>query len=202
MEENEGNKEIRTNQHKTKEKEEPGKEGLGEKSNKFWLVIIVLLVLSVLYGLGRIISPKIAGRLGEGLIAKITGQKVEISQEGNRVTVTDENQEISFESGGKLPEGFPKDFPIYPGATLVSSFSAKGENGDGLSVVWETGDPFAKVAEFYKKGLEDGSWTIVSSYEKQGSLTSTFKKGETEGFVGIAAEEGGKVTISATIGVK
>ncbi len=144
------------------------------------VLVVVAIILAGLYFVGRTLSRS----------------------QGDKVTLTGEDGEVSLEAGGDLPESFPKDFPVYSGAKLVSSFSASGEGGDGVSVVWETGDSFDKVTDFYKKKLQEDGWKVESTFEQKDSFTSSFKKGEVEGFIGITLGEGGKATISVTIGVK
>jgi len=190
-------------EEKAEEKEEKKEAKPAKGQNKLVMVlVIVAVVLAGLYFLGRTLSRKIGQGIAGRVLSGISGKNVNVDSGGEKVTITGEDGKVAFETGGNLPDSFPKDFPAYPGAKLVSSFSAKGEEGDGVSVVWETGDSLDKVSSFYKKALTENGWKVESTFEQNGSFTSTFKKAETGGFVGATAEEGGKVTISATIGVK
>jgi len=166
------------------------------------VLVVVAAVLAGLYFLGRTLSRKIGEGIAGRFLSGLSGKNVKVDNQGDKVTITGEDGKVAFEAGGDLPESFPKDFPVYTGAKLVSSFSAKGDEGDGVSVVWETGDSFDKVTDFYKKKLQEDGWKVESTFEQKDSFTSSFKKGEVEGFIGVTIGEGGKVTISVTIGVK
>lgn len=148
------------------------------------ILIIVILFLVGLYFAGRLASRSL------------------VEESGNKVTFKGEDGELSFEESGTLPEGFPSDFPIYPETKVVSSFSAKGEDTNGTSVVWESRDTVGSVSQFYKVELSNKEWKIVSSFEKEDSVTISFEKGTVSGFLGITKGEKGATTISVTIGTK
>lgn len=63
--------------------------------------------------------------------------------------------------GGKIPDDYPKDLPIYPGAktTAVQSTSEKHM----VNLMLESGDAMDKIAGFYKSGLESNGWKIENS---------------------------------------
>jgi hypothetical protein len=63
--------------------------------------------------------------------------------------------------GGKIPDDFPKDAPVYEGTKVVMSQSANEKNTHTL--VLESSDPADKISDFYKKGLESNGWKIDSS---------------------------------------
>ncbi len=63
--------------------------------------------------------------------------------------------------GGKIPDDYPKDMPVYEGAKVVLSQSANAKNTHTL--VLESTDPADKISDFYKKGLESNGWEIDSS---------------------------------------
>lgn len=192
--------EKKENKEKQEEKKE---EKLGKGQNKLVMVLVVVaVVLAGLYFLGRALSRKIGEGIAGRVLSGISGKNVKVDSGGDKVTITGEGGKVAIETGGDLPDSFPKDFPVYPGAKLVNSFSAKGEEGDGVSVVWETGDSFDKVTDFYKKKLQEDGWKVESTFEQKDSFTSSFKKGEVGGFIGVTVGDGGKVTISVTIGVK
>src|SRR3990167_10372220 len=67
-----------------------------------------------------------------------------------KLTFTDTKTGETVNIGGeKLPDTFPKDFPIYPGAKIVSSVSS-----NGLLVTFTAPDGLDKVVPFYKNGLD------------------------------------------------
>ncbi|HEY8490234.1 MAG TPA: hypothetical protein VIO14_04500 [Dehalococcoidia bacterium] len=66
----------------------------------------------------------------------------------------------------KLPDNFPKEFPIYEGAkvtfTLTSS-AGSGQSGNAWTVSWETKDSVEKVTKFYQDNLSKNQWTISAT---------------------------------------
>jgi len=111
------------------------------------------------------------------------------------------NGEIIYQVGDKLPASFPAGFPVYPGAKVTSSWTAKGENGDGTSAIWETSADPGAVAGFYKTELAQAGWQMSSSYEQQESYNYSFSKGNNVGLVGIT-KSAGSTTISVAVGNK
>ncbi len=195
--------EKESKENKEEKSQETKEEKPGKKQNKLVMVLVVTAaVLAGLYFVGRTLSQKIGEGIAGRWLSGISGKNIKVDKQGDKVTLTGEDGEISFEAGGDLPESFPKDFPVYTGAKLVNSFSASGEEGDGISVVWETSDSFDKVTDFYKKKLPEDGWKVESTFEQKDSFTSSFKKGEVGGFIGVTIGDEGKVTISVTIGVK
>ncbi len=162
------------------EKEKVKKE-TPKKSNKTLVIVaIVVVVLIILGTLGKIIQRKIS----------------------QKVTLKSNEGDFTFEEGGKLPEGFPQDFPVYPGAKLTSSWTAGGESSKGTSVVWESDDATSKVADFYKSELVAKGWKITANFNQEDTSTYSFEKNNVSGFFGVAKGEKGKTNISVTIGVK
>jgi len=191
--------EIKEENKEEKEEKVSEKEETKKKSKALPIILVVIVLILVgLYLVGRTASRFIANRVLSG----ITGQNVQVDSSGDKVTVETEEGQVSFEAGGSLPAGFPSDFPVYSGAKVVSSFTAQGEQDSGMSVVWESSDSQASVADFYKKQLPAAGYTVSSTFEATNSLTISFKKGETEGFMGVTSGEGGKTTISVTVGVQ
>lgn len=70
-------------------------------------------------------------------------------------------------NSGKLPEDFPKEFPVYRGAKVVSSVKGQDltgrQGGTGWLVNFETKDDTEKVTAFYQENLAKSPWTLESS---------------------------------------
>ena len=60
--------------------------------------------------------------------------------------------------GGKVPDDYPKDVPLYAGAKVIMSNTASEKHAKHL--VMESTDPADKIADYYKKGLESNGWKI------------------------------------------
>ncbi len=185
-----------------KKKEKKTEEETKPKSNKLVLFLAILGAIIIVAALiGRFVFQRAKQSILGTFLSKTTGETVEIDEEGEKVTIKSGETEFSFEEGGELPEDFPKDFPIYPEAELTSSWSASGEETEGISLIWETGDSVGKVSEYYKKELVDGGWKLSFSTETEDTVTVGFEKNDSSGFLGITIEEE-KTTILVTLGVK
>src|SRR3989344_3507920 len=94
-----------------------------KKVNPLVFVGIGCLVLLVLLGVGSTIVTKFfAKQIGTGLVEKAieskTGVKTNIEDlEKGKMTFTDEKTGAKVDIGtNEVPDTFPKDFPLYPGA--------------------------------------------------------------------------------------
>jgi hypothetical protein len=61
-------------------------------------------------------------------------------------------------NGGKVPDDYPKDVPLYEGTKVIMSNSASEKHARHL--ILESKDPADKIAEYYKKGLDSNGWKI------------------------------------------
>lgn len=102
-------------------------------------------------------------------------------------------------SANKIPSQFPKDFPIPPSASLVSSWSNEDKNNLGVSVIWTSGEPYEAVVDFYKSQLEKNGYKILTEFNNKPSYAISFSKADMSGYVGIAQSD--KTTISVTVGL-
>jgi outer membrane lipopolysaccharide assembly protein LptE/RlpB len=71
-----------------------------------------------------------------------------------------------------LPEGFPKDVPLCPGATVKMSVTS----GQGLMVHLESAASAADVAKFYNEQLEGNGWKIEQTMNMGEVRTLSAKK--------------------------
>lgn len=184
------------------ETKEEKKKGKSYSQKALLLLIIVVAVPLGFYLLGRY-TPLGFGRLDlETFLSKIVGGNLASLPGREKTNPNSKDQDFSISAGETLPEGFPSDFPLYPEAKIVSSFTANGGGTSGVSVVWENQDSLEKIIAFYKVELPKGEWKIVSSFDREGSSTISFEKDSTSGFLGIAKGEKGLSIISVTIGKK
>lgn len=174
------------------------------KSLPIPLIIIGVLALVGILGFSLFykgIKTRISNYFVSKSLSKQLGGDVKIEGDGEKVSYKGEDFEFSYDMGGELPEGFPKDFPIYKGSKLISKWSSTAEENEGMSIVLETGDSVSKVSDYYKAELEKTGWSITSTFSQDDSVVFSFEKGEKEGILGITkAEE--KTSISITISNK
>jgi hypothetical protein len=68
--------------------------------------------------------------------------------------------EDAIASEGVIPEGFPSDVPIYPGATPGSSMAMPGL---GVFATFQTGDSVDKILSHYRSELANGGWSVADT---------------------------------------
>jgi hypothetical protein len=105
------------------------------------------------------------------------GEKVTVSKDGKSIDVKTEkgSSKINVSTGDKgiaLPDNFPKDAPVYPGAIALSSVNSN----DGMMVTLQTADSADKVAEYYAKELKGQGWTTESEVKLPQGTTYVNKK--------------------------
>lgn len=93
-----------------------------------------------------------------------------------------------FGNGAKVPDDFPKDVPLYPGARPTANMSAAGE---GTLVVFEVSDGPEKVYDFYQDQLASGGWEIASSASMGGEWMIHALKDERATHISITGEGSG-----------
>ncbi len=88
-----------------------------------------------------------------------------VSEDGDSVEVTvhggagEEVHLAADDQGVPLPADFPKDVPVYPGATITASTTVP----EGMNLVLNTADRASKVAAFYQQELKAKGWTIETT---------------------------------------
>ena len=118
------------------------------------------------------------GGNGEYTATGPDGQKITGTQKGDKVEYTvdgTDGKKVAWSGGAAgvdLPEGFPKDVPLYPGATNTVSV----KEGKSTSVVLKSNDESKKVRDFYASKLKENGWTIETAADiEQGSMFSAKK---------------------------
>ena len=88
-----------------------------------------------------------------------------------------------------MPNGFPSDFPVYPGSrlTVAGQVTANGQTTWGLQ--WETLDSVDAVQAFYMKRLNEGDWTLTYNGSSNGSFSAIFSRKSNRKDAGILTVE-------------
>lgn len=174
------------------------------KANRKLLIILGVVVgLLIVGSAGALLFYKQIGeKIVEVFLSQKTGGNVQIQDDGKKVSYTSDQGDFSLTEGGELPSEFPSDFPIYDNATIKNSWSATGQETQGVSVVWETDASVKEVADFYNQKLPESNWKITDTFSDDSSTTISFEKENVSGFVGITTGEDNKTTISVSLGVK
>jgi hypothetical protein len=95
---------------------------------------------------------------------------------------------MSMGDEAAIPEDFPQDIPLYPGARPTATMS---EDGEGTLVTFDIDDGPEKVYDFYQQKLADGGWEIASSASMGGQWMISALKGERAAHISIAGEGSG-----------
>ena len=66
---------------------------------------------------------------------------------------------------GVIPEGFPSDIPVYPGATIGSSMTTPGL---GVFATFETDDGVDAILSHYRSELAKNGWSVVDTAQGDG----------------------------------
>lgn len=100
-----------------------------------------------------------------------------------------------------LPEHFPNDFPVAPGAKLVAAQSAK-DKLEGVSAVWEAKESVGEIISFYKTNFAKDNWNYEVSAQGTNFATLKISKEGTGGFMGITQAKENVVVITVALGIQ
>jgi hypothetical protein len=104
---------------------------------------------------------------------------------------------IKWKKATAMPADFPKDVPVYPNATLMSSVTGEGlPSESGAYIAWTTKDEIPAVRHFYTEKLDADGWHVISypgvpaAWMGEGGVTVVATKwGRTASFA-IGAKDG------------
>ncbi len=159
-------------------------------------LIFLISVASAIFG------KFFARKFIEGAIENRTGVKTNLTDlEKGKVTFTDSKTGAKVDIGtGKVPDNFPKDFPLYPGAKVTSALSgAQSGKNNGFWLTLSTPDSVDKVTAFYKTELAKNGWTIDATYTANDTMTETVSKSSWSGSLAISRDTSSKETQIAII---
>lgn len=171
-----------------------GKKG----ANPVVFVGIGCLVLIVLIGLGITLGVRFARRAGLGLlkgaIENRTGIKTDVNNGSMTFTDTKTGTKVNVGSNS-VPDNFPKDFPLYPGAKVTGSLSgAQAGKANGFWLTLTTPDAQSKVEEFYKTELSKNGWTVGQAMTAESTMTETVTKAPLNGTLAVSGGASGSET--------
>jgi hypothetical protein len=132
-----------------------------------------------------------------GLTVRSKDGTASFKADGDTMVVKTDEGSMRIGTGATLPAGFPKDVPIYDGATVVQSM----EMGEMVMVTLETADPFATVVASYKEECPDNGWTEEASMKNSsGDPTQmlNYRQGERSLMVSVI-QESNRTMVSLTV---
>jgi hypothetical protein len=100
----------------------------------------------------------------------------------------------------KLPDDWPSDAPVYPGATIQYTATANAPaGGPGSMVILMTTDSVEKVSEYYTAQIKAQGWNVEGTMKAQGTVIMGAKKGDRVLSLTMG-EADGKTTITLGVG--
>jgi len=138
---------------------------------------------------------------GEEETVEIEGGELTFEAEGEGVRISGEKEGVGAISGrfgenAEIPDGFPEDVPIYPGADVIGGMVA----GDGGMVTLQTRDDAEKVTAFYRENLVKEGWNIGQEMDLGGQRVLAVEKEGRNAAVQIS-READATTIVTTVGM-
>ena len=151
-------------------------------------MILALLIPAITLGQGCNRSDETEG--GQTSLAR-KGDGIEFTVKGGGT----EAHFAANQSGVPLPDGFPQDATIFPGATLVTSATSSA----GFTLALQTQSVLNKVIAFYEKDLKQNGWKIVvnSRLGADGGMLSA-EKDQRSQYLTITQRDG-TTTINITV---
>jgi len=111
--------------------------------------------------------------------------KVTVSQDGNKATIKDnKGSEMKIEQG-KLPDNFPKDVPIYPGA--IATMNAADPKAAMVTLRSDASKD--EIAKYYTDELKGQGWKIQASTDLGGLFTMIAVKEQRRCTVTVTADQ-------------
>ncbi len=137
----------------------------------------LLIVLGIILGtVGSIIFSKFGLNFMKKAVETKTGTEINIGE-------------------GKIPTGFPKNFPLYPGAKVEGNISgAENKAGKGFWLILSSTDTGEKVSAWYEEQLPKNGWNVLNTMTIGPSATWQVEKGDTQGNVIVGTDEKTKGT--------
>jgi len=138
---------------------------------------------------------------GDEETVEIEGGELTFEAEGDGVRISGEKEGVGAISGrfgenAEIPDGFPEDVPIYPGADVIGGMVA----GGGGMVTLQSGDDLGKVTAFYRENLVKEGWNLASEMDLGEQRVLAVQKEGRNGAVQIS-REGSDTNILITIGL-
>ncbi|HSQ21460.1 MAG TPA: hypothetical protein VLQ52_01490 [Coriobacteriia bacterium] len=130
-------------------------------------LLIGALVIVLALGLAgcKSVSDKIGEEIGEEIVGGAIGGDVEVDDD--QVTIETDEGETTIAGGeGVLVDEFPRDFPLYDGASVVTStYFGAADGRDQVYAMLSTGDGVDEVYEWYKAELQTGGWSLTNDVD-------------------------------------
>jgi hypothetical protein len=162
---------------------------------------VALLAVSAASTVGcKRLAEKAAEKAEEKAIENAGGGKVQInSGENGSMTIVTDAGAVTIGTGAKIPDDFPKEVPVYPGAKPTMAMKSANAGKDVWSVTMETPDTKDKIVAFYKskmtgfteQAMQDmgqASILVYVSPKYQVTVTANGQGGKTDVMLSVAVK--------------
>jgi hypothetical protein len=152
--------------------------------------IIFVLLLLVLAGCslpGQQQAGQAAKKFLGGVINKSTGGRLNVSDDGEEVSLQTEEGEMKIKQDDLITD-FPTDMPVYPGASVQTSWVATEKQG-GIMAEFVTTDQLDKIERFYRDQLAENGWYQTNELAQAGSVVFSAEKDERSAWVSLNQNE-------------
>jgi len=123
------------------------------------LIIFSLLSLVVSVVIFQNRAAITSSRLGAIIIPFVTGGRVSMAADG-QIFISNSDTNSTTAISPDLPESFPANMPVFPGATVDLGLSYAEE--DSVSVNFVTSYPMRRVVNYYKRWLPKKGWQVTT----------------------------------------
>ena len=121
---------------------------------------------------------------------------VKVTKKGDNITfeTKDKGEKVNVaisgsDKGVALPDKFPSDFPVMPGAIVKVAMTT----GEGMSVQFSVKASQADAVKFYQENLKAKGWNIEASMNTGASSMISAKKGNRECVLNMVTDGGGSI---------
>lgn len=109
------------------------------------------------------LEQKVADSVASGVLSKATGGKVDVNTDKGQMNFKDNKtgSSVSIGENMDIPDDFPKDVPIYPGAKASSIMTSTSEKTANATLT--SGDEATKITKWYEDKFKSEGWTEDNS---------------------------------------
>ena len=164
------------------------------------IYLAFVIILAFAFGCKKAAETASEG-LAEKMIEQSSGGKVDVDLKDSSATIVDKETGSTTTvdaKGGKMPEGWPKNIPQYPGSKVTQSSSTDTEKGKSFSLIIETQDAVEKVNEYYAKELKGAGFKKTTEMSKEDGVT-VFYQSEKDVLTMTIFKENGKTLLSISL---
>jgi hypothetical protein len=143
------------------------------------------------------LAERAAEKAEEKAIEKQTGGQVSINGEKGTLTIVTDAGAMTLGETAKIPDDFPKNVPVYPGAAPKVAMKSAAGGKETWSVIVETMDAKDKVVAYYKANMS--GFTVASTMDVGTGTMTVYQSPKLDVTLMTGAESGGKTSITLSV---